>query len=201
MLTKVCTDCKTEKEITEFSKQKRGLLGVHSICKFCNKTRTEQYNRTKAGVITGIYSGQKKSSKRRDHTPPSYTKVELTVWLYANGFDSIYDKWISTNYNTKLKPSVDRLNDYEPYSLSNIQLVTWGENETKSYKDRKNGVNNKRSKSVTQFDDEYKFIATYHSACEASRITDTLQGKITECCKGRRKSTNSFKWKYTEEVA
>ena len=36
METKTCTSCQTEKQTTEFHKEKRGRFGVKSICKACH---------------------------------------------------------------------------------------------------------------------------------------------------------------------
>lgn len=35
--TKVCCSCKIEKDFTEFNKNKKGKLGVHSRCRDCTK--------------------------------------------------------------------------------------------------------------------------------------------------------------------
>lgn len=43
MLTKICTTCNIEKEITEFYKMKAGKYGVASRCKYCHADYDKQY--------------------------------------------------------------------------------------------------------------------------------------------------------------
>lgn len=42
METKICSKCKTEKPITEFHKDSRGVLGVRADCKACRSARTKK---------------------------------------------------------------------------------------------------------------------------------------------------------------
>ena len=42
-----------------------------------------------------------------------------------------------------LAPSIDRKDDYKPYTFDNIQLTTWQQNKAKGHEDCKNGINNK----------------------------------------------------------
>ena len=63
--------------------------------------------------------------------------------------------------------------------------------------------NNKISQSmgvngILQFSKDGEFIAEYPSIMEASRQTGCRNGSICECCKGKRKSTGGFIWKYKE---
>jgi len=131
---------------------------------------------------------------------PTYTKRELKDWLYNQElFHKLYDDWVSSNYDTYLKPSVDRLNDYESYHMGNIRLVTWKENKNKHYADRKKGICNKSNKSVVQFSLNGIFICEFHSLMEAERVTNIFNTDIGRCCLGKRKTAGGFIWKYKEE--
>ena len=55
-----------------------------------------------------------------------------------------------------------------------------------------------RKKSVSQFSLNEKFIENFKSASEASRITGISKTCITRCCRGERKYTGGFVWKYLE---
>ena len=55
---------------------------------------------------------------------------------------------------------------------------------------------NTPSKPVLQFSKDGKFIAEYPSAHEAERQTGCNNQNICACCKGTRKSTGGYIWKY-----
>jgi len=58
-------------------------------------------------------------------------------------------------------------------------------------------VQDKRKKEVFQYDLEGNLLAKYISASEASRKTGVSKSCITKCCRGERKSSNNFIWRYT----
>ena len=65
---------------------------------------------------------------------PDYDALWFTAWLMSrDNFKDIYTKWIESNMESSLKPSVDRINPLKPYTKDNIQLMTWGENNKKGY--------------------------------------------------------------------
>jgi group I intron endonuclease len=52
------------------------------------------------------------------------------------------------------------------------------------------------NKSVIQCDLSGGIIKVFTSITEASIETNSCRTKISDCCKGKRKTTNKFKWKY-----
>ena len=54
------------------------------------------------------------------------------------------------------------------------------------------------TKSVIQYSKDGEFIAEYNSVMEASRQIGCNPSSICKCCKGTRKSTGGFIWKYKE---
>lgn len=54
-------------------------------------------------------------------------------------------------------------------------------------------------KSVSVFDKEWNHIADFDSIVEASNFTKANPAHISSCCKGFRKSTNGYKFKYKEQ--
>ena len=159
-----------------------------------------KYKKTKKGVISVIYSSQILNSKKRGHNPPDYTKLEFSNWVYdQSDFEKLYKKWVKSNYRKELKPSVDRLNDYEGYSMDNIQLMTWGENKAKGHRDRKQGINNKRSVKVIQIDKKGDFVREWYSMMEAER-EGFDSGHISKCCKNQRKTHGGYTWEYKEVI-
>ena len=53
-------------------------------------------------------------------------------------------------------------------------------------------------KPVLQFSKTGEFIAEYPSEMEAERKTGCYLAHISKCCKGKRKSTGGYIWKYKE---
>jgi group I intron endonuclease len=61
----------------------------------------------------------------------------------------------------------------------------------------KKGIRNlKNSKTVNQYDLACNFIKEWSCMSEAERILNISRGKISETCKGKRKTAGGFKWKY-----
>jgi len=194
---KTCAECNKSKDALEFPKRADISCGRLNICKICLSENNKAYLRTKKGVVTGIYGGQRSGSKKRGHLPPTYTKQELKEWLYSNPlFHILYDNWKRLDYQKRYKPSVDRKDDYIGYTMDNIQLMTWGENRTKGYKDKTEGRNNKNNKAVIQLTTDGEFIAEYHSTSEAGRQTEIKNCSISEVCRGNRKTAGGFVWGY-----
>ncbi len=163
--------------------------------------RVKAYDRTKKGLLAKMYSSQRASSKSRGMPMPTYTSQEFReALLNLAYFHELYDQWVENNYLTGLKPSIDRIDDYLPYTEDNIQLMTWQENRAKYHKDTKNGKNTKHNKKVEQFSLDGEYIATYYSMSEAERQTGAHVAVIHKCCKGIAGSANKFKWQYAEGV-
>lgn len=145
---KKCTNCLIEKDIKQFNKGKNKNSWIVSICKQCSRKKDIEYSHTEKWVISRIYAHQKEKSKRRWYEYPKYTKEELSNWLYENWFKDLFDKWSESWFDTKLKPSVDRIDDYKTYYIWNIQLITWDQNNRKAHRDRRLWINTKWSKSI-----------------------------------------------------
>lgn len=193
---KTCTKCSTKKEYSYFW-IRRDRKDWHSCwCKDCANKISTDYKKTKNGLIKAIYSNQRSNSRTRNHTPPDYTLIELREWFETqNIFDTLYSDWINSWCNNKLKPSIDRLDDYKPYSTDNIRLVTWKENRDKYYKDAINWINTKQCKSVKQLSINGKIINTFYSIQEAHRRT--WIHNIQRCCVWLQPIAWGYVWKFT----
>lgn len=109
--------------------------------------------------------------------------------------------WVASGYNSRSKPSVDRVNDFKTYSLSNIQLVTFRENELKAHSDRRlsKGTQGKCCKAVLQFDTNGTFTKEHISAALASEeVPNTNRQNIQKVCNGERPLYGGFLWKYKQ---
>ena len=193
----ICTKCLELKPIEDFNIRKASANGYDARCKLCKREDSQKHYRTKKGLVSQIRGTQVSNSKRRGHPKPTYTTNELYEELMASTlFHKLFDAWEQSDFDHNLVPSIDRLDDYKPYSFDNIRLTTWGENNSKAYNDRKNGINNKHSKGVNQFTKDGVFIDSFHSVIEASRVTGINRACISKVCLKQRKSAGNYYWEF-----
>ena len=198
---KVCTKCNIEKDESQFGKADN-IYGLRAECKECKSKMDLESRRTKHGLVGKIYGGQRSNSKKRGHEMPTYTRDELEDWLFSQElFHKLYDNWKRLDYQKEYVPSVDRKDDFIGYTISNIQLMTWGDNHNKQSSDILKGISTSgeaTNKEVLQFKDG-KHIATYRSLHEAKRQTGVNESKICEVAKGRRKTAGGYSWRYSND--
>jgi len=201
--TKKCTICKITKDIGLFRKRKDRKLTHKSECRECENRIKKEYRRAKDGLISRIYENQVSHSKKRNHPKPSYTKQELKEWLFSQSlFHKLYDNWKRLDYQKEYIPSVDRKDNHIGYTMDNIQLMTWAENNDKGYRDKRESnitIASKPQKIVMQFDKDMNLIKEFVSVSEASRYTNVAQQNISKVCIGERKTASGFKWAFKNE--
>lgn len=197
---KKCTCCKEYKCKKLFGKKKANISGLDSWCKKCYAEKMDKKRKTKRGVLRKIYDSQIGSSKSRGYALPRYDFNEFLEWaLSKEEFHIIFKIWKESGYEKNLVPSVDRLDDYKSYTISNIRIINWKENNDKGNSDRINGINNKQSKSIIQLSKDRLFIAEYYSIHEAERQTKIPNQNIVKVCKNKRKTAGGYIWKYKEQ--
>ena len=197
LVEKRCYYCGNIKPITEFNKNKSKLSGHCDECKECKKILDLNYRRSEVGLLTKIYGTQKRKSMQRGHPLPSYSKVQLIEFMYKNNYIKLYTTWVSSGYNINLVPSIDRVNRNLPYTLENIQLVTWEFNNQKGREESKEAY----SKRVQQYSRDGELLGIYPSIREASRTTGLDPNTISENAKGLRKNfVSPFIWKFVDET-
>lgn len=103
-----------------------------------------------------------------------------------NIFDDLTSAGKSIN---KTKQAISRACLSVSHTLSGYY---WSYDYQKPFKPEKDN----RKKAVLQFDLEGNLLAEYVSASEASRKTTVLKSCITKCCRGERKTSGGFIWKY-----
>jgi len=200
-MKKKCTKCKVKKDISKFSKDRSKEDGAHLHCKECEVIRVRDYYRTFNGFLSKIYNNQINSSIRRGYSLPDYTKAQLGVWIKNQlNFQGLWDTYVNSEYDPNLIPSCDRTDDYKAYSLDILQLLPWGEHKYKSYKDKKEGKNNKQAKAVVQLTKEGVFIKDFYSSMHVEREIGIHHSNIRRCCLGEYKSAGGFVWKFKNKV-
>ena len=143
------------------------------------RIKVATFRKTEKGVASEIFNRQVRSSKSRKTNPPEYSREDFYHWVFNHkDFNTLYNNWVNSEYDTNKKPSVDRLNDYLPYTFENIQLTTWGDNKELEYTRRKNGKNNKVNKAVLKYSKQGVFIEEYYSLAEAGRDNKLSVGNI-----------------------
>lgn len=196
LIEKRCYRCRKIKPLEEFNKNKSKPSGHCDECRECKKELDTQYRRTELGLISGIYSTQKHTSKKRGHLAPNYSKAQLIDFMYKNNYIELYTTWVFSEYDTNLVPSIDRTNRNLPYTLENIQLVTWEFNNQKGREESKETY----SKRVQQYSMSGELLGIYPSIIEASGASGLDKGTISDIARGIRKNfTSPFIWKFIDE--
>jgi hypothetical protein len=179
---KTCSKCNQLLPLTAFAIQSTGKQGHRADCKNCVK----RFIRSKEGLIKAIYVSQKRRSNLRGYKAPTYTEQELLNWvLQQTQFHTLYNVWVNSGYLSDNKPSIDRINDYKGYCLSNIQLTTWKENNLKGKVDKVKGINNKNNIAIDMLDLENNFIERFYSISEAARRFNGVPSNIIGAITGR----------------
>ena len=204
-----CTHCGVEHPIPSVGKtnewwcwQKNKNLknGGSFVCQKWYKGYQLNYKRTKEGWARITYHTQRKSSKARKHPMPDYTLDEFKNWAFTQpAFDELYRNWVNSDYDITLRPSADRIDDYKPYSLLNLRLVTFKENHLNGVRSKKaheayKRVNDLQGLKLYQYSLSGMLIASYKSSYVASRATGIDNSSITKCCRGKQKTAGGFKW-------
>jgi hypothetical protein len=151
--SKVCNNCKTDKQLHEFSKNSKSKDGYQYRCKECdNKYQSErrksnhkehlEYDRNyqankrkdfeyRLRMLVNA-SKQRAKLKNRDH---SITVEDIKAIYPIDGCCPIFGMKLEFN-NAGFRensPSIDRIDSSKGYTLDNIQIISWKANRIKSY--------------------------------------------------------------------
>ncbi len=190
---KTCSMCRQKKPLKEYCKRELSPDKLSYNCSTCSSKYIKNKSRTIDGMIRRIYLTQKSKSIKRGHIKPSYNYDQLKNWIISQSrFEILYKNWVESNYNTDLRPSCDRLENDDPYSLDNMRLVTWKENNLAGNKTSLA----KTSRKVIQKNKKGKLINGLNSIACAGRELGIHGTNITQCCGGNRRSAGGFIWEY-----
>lgn len=81
-------------------------------------------------------------------------------------------------------------------NVENLEWVTPSENAQHAVDTGLVGY--QKNRPVRQYSLQGEWLMSFDSACEAARQTGTQRGKITECCKGNRRTAGEYQWRYED---
>ena len=102
--------------------------------------------------------------------------------------DDVKFLWERDKANLMKKPSIDRQDNKEHYTIDNCQFVELSRNAGKEQR-----------KIIFQFDKQGNFIKEWESAREIERELKIPNSNISACCLGKIKSARNYIWKFKKE--
>jgi len=139
MDTKRCTKCKEVQPISCYYKDLTHKDCKKTVCKTCDKKRRQLYIRTKQGFLKTSYNNMVSRVTGRSKSAvssvgqPIVARVLFEHWALNNpDFHYLFKEWQESCYDSKLSPSVDRIDERYGYELWNMQFVTHSENVTRA---------------------------------------------------------------------
>lgn len=147
-MTKTCNVCRKEYPLAKFNAHPSTKDGRQNQCRFCrnemqrayrHKTmnkHTREYEKTLDGFLVRCYrnmksriSGVQKAKYHLYKGLPIIDKDVFYSWSKQNEFfNEQYKKWVSSGYERRQTPSVDRIDSSKGYLLDNMEWVTFSEN-------------------------------------------------------------------------
>ena len=201
---KQCLACKEYKNTAEFTINKAKPDGLDIYCKTCNKQKLKDRQHSRTGLISRIFSNQKTNSKKRGHVLPNYTIQELREWCLSQKiYHTLYEEWVQSDFKKGKSPSCDRIDDSKPYTLDNIQLMSWDDNKAKGHKSisdntiQNSGLLHGGHRQVDMLTLEGQYIKTFISMRRAAAESNAHQANISKCCRGKLNKTGGYRWRYT----
>ena len=156
-----------------------------SLCRPCKL----EYARSRRGLAVTIHKSMVQRSKKRGHALPDFSREALQVWLDKQpSFERLYEEWVIGGYESDKKPSVDRIDKYKTYTFGNMQLISWGANNRKGYREKE--------RKVYQYTLEGKLLRGFESVNEALQYLGKKTGHISAVARGERNKAFGYKWSY-----
>lgn len=155
---KICFKCKVKKSICDFYVHKRLKDGHLNKCKLCTRIDVKKQSskpvdgfqnydiyRQRMSIkrmfqhrYTGIVNRSLKLNIKHSYSSLGkkfLSKEEWIAWCYDNKnykkFLKLREEWVKSNFDHKLAPSIDRINNKIGYVKNNLQWLTKSQNSSK----------------------------------------------------------------------
>lgn len=135
---KTCRKCQVEKHIHLFRKDKYKKDGFDTICNDCynsgrrasgcNRKQSLQYRNTPKGRAIRCWNKIQSRANNKDGRNPSYSDIQLkmTKEEFLSWAIPQYEEW--AKHHPEETPSINRIDPYGHYELSNIQIISLKDN-------------------------------------------------------------------------
>lgn len=131
---KVCTTCKKEKVLTEFTANKSQKTGYMCYCKECNNERNKKYRKEEVSLERAckrIFSYLNKRARLKNFTLDFSYEYLVELYETQNGVCSYTKEQLNLSAGHKNTISVDRIDSSKGYTKDNVVLTTWAVNNCK----------------------------------------------------------------------
>ena len=125
-----CLDC-GDNNSDNFSEAKGRPGGRQTYCKPCSIKKQRAIEQSLEGRLKRSYKSQKTEAKKQGVSDLEYSYDEFREWAKIQGFEILYEHWRTRGFSSEYAPSVDRIDQTEPFALNNLQLVVWEYNRQK----------------------------------------------------------------------
>ena len=158
---------------------------------FINQTNSEKKKARRRKdpwhYLAVIYANQKSREITRFHGEPQYTLEELRA-RFENDYEfiTLFNQWVESGYAKQLAPSLDRVDNSKGYTLDNLEVVTWEENNRRGAE--------ARSTSVIAIKGDER--TPYPSIKAAAKGTGARAPNIGKVLRGERNTAAGYKFMF-----
>lgn len=131
---KLCTTCRIEKPMIDFTRNKNQPSGYMGYCKGCNNARNKKYRRNESTLERAckrIFSYAKKRAHEKFLAFEIDAKFLEELYLQQNGLCGYTGDVLNLQACSPQTVSIDRINSSIGYTKKNVCLVTWEVNNAK----------------------------------------------------------------------
>jgi len=122
-----------------------------------------------------------------------YTRLELIAFCEkSKNFQRLFATWLTSGCQLSIRPTIDRVDPLKNYSLDNIQVLTYSENNKKGNSE----LIKTKGKKIIQKNDKGKIINRFNSIKEAGIILGINPTNICNALRGRLKTFKNCIWEY-----